>query len=247
MNLHSLIPSRMALAITCGIALAAGIATSPARADQWDKKTILTVNQPIQVTDTVLEPGQYVLKLLDSQSDRHIVQILNSNQTHVVNTVLAIPRERVLPTGKTEFTFWETPPGSYRALRTWFYPGDSYGQEFAYPKHLQQMAMLTSPATLPLAPEPAAEPVPAPAESTAQSEPTAQSEATTPEPSPEQPVEVAQNTAPAPDQAPAETPAHSTPEQPAQLPTTGSPYPAVGMSGALLLGLAGLLRLRRQA
>jgi hypothetical protein len=74
-----------------GIALATGAVTKPARADMWDKKTILTVNRPIQITDTVLEPGQYVLKLLDSQSDRQIVEIFNSDQTHMINTVLAIP------------------------------------------------------------------------------------------------------------------------------------------------------------
>jgi LPXTG-motif cell wall-anchored protein len=225
------------LALLCGMGLAAGIATSPARADLWDKKTILTVNEPIQITDTVLEPGQYVLKLLDSQSDRHIVQIFNSDQTHIINTVLAIPRERLIPSGKSAFTFWETPPGSYKALRTWFYPGDNYGQEFRYPKHLQQVAMVTTPA-------PAPPPAPAPA-----AEPPAQSEAVTPEPTPDQPVEVAQNSAPATDQAPppAETPAQSQPMQPAELPKTASPYPVFGISGALLLGLAGLLRLRRSA
>jgi len=118
MNLHSLIPSRTVLATLCGMMLAMGAAISPARADVWNKKTVLTVNQPIQVTDTVLEPGQYVLKLLDSQSDRHIVQIFNGDQTHIINTVLAIPRQRMQATGHTEFTFWETPPGTVRALRT---------------------------------------------------------------------------------------------------------------------------------
>jgi len=243
MNLHSLIPSRTVLAILCGMALAMGVATTPARADQWNKKTILTVNETVQVRDTVLEPGQYVLKLLDSPSDRHIVQIFNSDQTHIINTVLAIPRERVYPTDKTEFTFWETPPGNVRALRTWFYPGDNFGQEFAYPKHLQQVAMLMPFAP---APEPAAEPVaanpePTPAEPAA--EPPAQPEAAAPEPAPaeQQPAEVAQNT------PPAETPAQSTPEQPAELPKTGSPYPAIGIAGVLLLGLAGLLRLKRMA
>jgi LPXTG-motif cell wall-anchored protein len=235
MNWHSLIPSRTALALLCGMGLAAGIATSPARADLWNKKTILTVNQPIQVTDTVLEPGQYVLKLLDSQSDRHIVQIFNRNETHIINTVLAIPAERVIPTGRTEFTFWETPPGTYKALRTWYYPGDNFGQEFAYPKHLQQVAMVTTPAPPPPAPAPV-EPAP---------EPQAQSEAPAPEPAPEQPAEVAQNTAP-PAPAPAE-PAPSQPAPPAELPKTGSPYPAIGIAGAFLLGLAGLLRLRRTA
>jgi len=219
--------------------LATAVATSPARADEWNKKTILTVGETVQIRDTVLEPGQYVLKLLDSQTDRHIVQIFNGNETHIINTVLAIPRQRVYPTGKSQFTFWETPPGNVRALRAWFYPGDEIGQEFPYPKHLQQVAMLMPPAPAPAPepvatnPEPAAEPAPAEAQ--------AQPEAAAPEPAPEQPAEVAQNT------APAETPAQSTPEQPAELPKTGSPYPAIGIAGILMLGLGGLVRLRRLA
>jgi hypothetical protein len=51
------------------------------RADEWNKLTVLTVNQPIQVTDKLLDPGQYVFKLLDSSSDRPIVQIFNADQT----------------------------------------------------------------------------------------------------------------------------------------------------------------------
>jgi len=238
MNLHSLIPSRTMLTILCGLGLATSIATNPARADEWNKKTILTVNDTVQITDTVLQPGQYVLKLLDSQSDRHIVQIFNSDQTHIINTVLAINTERMQPTGKTVFTFWETPPGNVRALRRWYYPGDNFGQEFLYPKHLQQIAMVMTPAPPPPAEAPAAE---APVPEAANPEPAPQetpAPAETPQPAPE----VAQNS------APPETPAQSTPEQtPAQLPKTGSLYPEIGLCGALMLGLAGLLRIRRQA
>ena len=236
MNFHSLIPSRGALALLCGVTIAVGIATAPARADLYDKKTILTVNQPIQITNTVLQPGQYVMKLFDSQSDRHIVQIFNRDQTHIINTILAIPRERLEPTSRTQFTFWETPPGTYKAMRAWFYPGDLIGQEFPYPKHLQQIAMVTPSAPPPApAPEAAAPPPP--------EQPAPAPEAAAPQPAPEQqPPEVAQNTTP----APPETPAQTTPMKPAELPKTGSPYPAIGICGALLIGLAGLLRLRRQ-
>src|SRR5277367_6658273 len=112
-----------------GIAL-----SSSARADEWNKKTTMTVSEPIQVPNKVLPPGTYVIKLLDSPSDRHIVQIFNADENHLFTTILAIPNYRLQPTGKTVFTFWETPPGQPKALRAWFYPGDNFGQEFAYPK-----------------------------------------------------------------------------------------------------------------
>src|SRR6202451_2764196 len=112
-----------------GIALAPG-----ARADEWNKMTVMTVNDPIQVPNKVLPPGTYVINILDSPSERHIVQIFDKDQQHLQTTILAIPNYRIQPTGKTVFTFWETPPGQPKALRAWFYPGDNFGQEFAYPK-----------------------------------------------------------------------------------------------------------------
>jgi hypothetical protein len=113
----------------------ASLALAPsASADQWNKKTILTVNESIQVPGKVLTPGKYVMKLLDSPSNRHIVQIFNEREDQLQTTILAIPNYRLQPTGKTEFQWWETPAGQPKALRAWFYPGDNFGQEFAYPK-----------------------------------------------------------------------------------------------------------------
>ena len=105
-----------------------------ARADEWNKKTILTVNETIQVPNKVLPPGKYVIKLLDSPSDRHIVQIFNGDETHLLTTILAIPNYRSAADRQNRIRFWETPPGQPKALRAWFYPGDNFGQEFAYPK-----------------------------------------------------------------------------------------------------------------
>jgi hypothetical protein len=114
----------------------ASLAFAPsAVADQWNKKTIITVGEPIQVPGKVLQPGKYVMKLMDSPSNRHIVQIFNEREDQLQTTVLAIPNYRLQPTGQTEFQWWETPAGQPKALRAWFYPGDNFGQEFAYPKN----------------------------------------------------------------------------------------------------------------
>ena len=75
-------------------------------------------------------------KLLDSPSNRHIVQIFNEDESQLITTILAIPNYRLRPAGKTTFEFWETPAGEPTAMRAWFYPGDNFGQEFAYPKSL---------------------------------------------------------------------------------------------------------------
>lgn len=230
--------SRMVLAVLCGIGLTAGIATFRAQADQWDKKTILTIDQPVQVTDRLLEPGTYVLKLADSQSDRHIVQIFTGDQRHIIDTVLAIPNYRLRPTGNSQFAFWETPTGSAKALRAWFYPGDNFGQEFRYPKNLVMLqtaqAAVTSVA--------AAEPPPQETEPAA-SQPSVQEEKPVAQ---EEHVEVAQNNPPPPPPAQEAQPAAPVEQpMPQNLPKTASPYPAIGLGGLLSLGLYGLLRLKR--
>ncbi|MGC2656803.1 MAG: hypothetical protein WA324_02425, partial [Bryobacteraceae bacterium] len=79
-----------ALAVA-GVGLIGGSFASRAHADTWDKKTIVTVNEPIIAGNKVLEPGTYVWKLMDSPSDRHVVQIFNRDQTHLETTILAIP------------------------------------------------------------------------------------------------------------------------------------------------------------
>jgi len=246
MKLQLFINSRKATILACGTVLAAGLFSVCARADEWDKKTILTVNEPIQIRDTYLEPGKYVLKLLNSQSDRHVVQIFNGDESHIVNTVLAIPAQRMNPTGHTQFTFWETPPGTAKALRDWYYPGDTIGNEFPYPKQPRQLAMVTAPAassteatsTTTTTTTPAAEPV-QPVDTTTQSQTEEMTQEQTPPPPP-----VDQTPAPTP--APADTSADRA-ATPTELPKTASPYPLIGFCGVGLAALAGALLLKRSA
>jgi len=82
----------------------------------------------------VLPAGTYVFKILDSLSDRHIVQIFNQDETMIYATILAIPNYRLKATDKTVVTFTERPAGEPEALRAWFYPGRNWGEEFVYPK-----------------------------------------------------------------------------------------------------------------
>ena len=108
-----------------------GSALVPAlKADEWDKKTNITIDQPIDVQGTVLPAGSYVMKVLGSSADRHTVQIFNADDNHIVATVLAIPAYRLASTDDSEFKFYEVAEGRPPALRTWFYPGDNFGFKF---------------------------------------------------------------------------------------------------------------------
>lgn len=115
--------------------LVAGTAFVPlSRADEWNKKTVFTFSEPVEVPGVTLPAGTYVFKLLDSAADRDIVQIFNKDQTKLFATILAIPDYRMNPTDHTVVKFAERPKDSPEAVRAWFYPGDNYGFEFVYPK-----------------------------------------------------------------------------------------------------------------
>jgi hypothetical protein len=124
---HFLIPAFACLGIF-------GTAVAPtAKASELDQQMVLTVNAPVQIEDTLLEPGQYVARLQDSPSDRHIVQIFNDDQTRLVTTLLATPDYRLRATDRPQLNFYETPAGQPTAIRSWFFPGELYGQHFSAP------------------------------------------------------------------------------------------------------------------
>ena len=118
-----------------------GTAFSPsAIAGEWDRKTTITFSGPVEIPGVhlqgygVLPAGTYVFKVLDSASDRHIVQIFSKDESTIYATILAIPNLRLKATDKTVMTFRERPAGEPEALRAWFYPGREWGEEFVYPK-----------------------------------------------------------------------------------------------------------------
>jgi len=215
------------------------------QADQWDKKTTLSVGETIQIPGATLTPGRYVFRLMDSSSNRHIVKVFNEEQDHVYATVLAIPNYRLKPTGHSEFGFWEMPRGYPPALRSWFYPGDNFGQEFQYPKsEAVQLAALTHQEVPSFSeegqtrihevaksePTPAAEPQP-PAQ---QPEPEASQQ-------PVEPTTIAQANPQFTEFPKAPNPPVSS-TAPAKLPGTASSLPLVGLLGCVSLAIAFVFR-----
>jgi len=192
------------------------------RADEWNKKTTLTFNEPVQVPGVALPAGTYVFKLADTVSDRNIVQIWNADETKLITTILAIADYRTQTADKTIISFDERPTGQPEALKAWFYPGDNFGIAFVYPKQkavelaqvnrqpvLSTREEVTDVASMKSAP---VEPVAPPPEAAA------------PPPTSTTQVEVAEVEA-------------------VELPKTASPMPAIAFGGVLLL--AGAFGVRR--
>jgi hypothetical protein len=81
------------------LALALG---SIVKADNWDKKTVVTFNQDVEIPGQVLPAGTYVFKLLRSNSDRTVVQVTGTDEGY--------------------------PP----AVVSWFFAGSDDGRDFVY-------------------------------------------------------------------------------------------------------------------
>ena len=113
------------------VVLAAGFV---ANASESDKKTIFTFSQPVELPGVALPAGTYVFKVLDSLTDRNIVQVFNKDETKLIGTFITIPDYTPQPSDKTIVKFSETSAGGPKAIKEWFYPGENVGWEFVYPK-----------------------------------------------------------------------------------------------------------------
>ena len=120
------------LALSLGLALATTQFVTPARADEWNKETKITFDNPVEVPGRVLTAGTYTFKLADSQADRNTVEIFD-NHDHFVTTVIAVPDYRLDSPSKTVILFNEGHHNAPEQVREWFYPGDNSGLEFVYP------------------------------------------------------------------------------------------------------------------
>ena len=136
------------LKFACTLLLtAATVWTMPAaKADQWDKLTVMTFSEPVEIPGQTLPAGTYVFRLLDSQSERCVVQIFTQDQRHLITTIIAVPDYRLEPIRNTDVNLEEREAGSPEALHSWFYAGDNWGLQFVYPKSEQHFADRSEPA-----------------------------------------------------------------------------------------------------
>src|SRR5688500_499086 len=248
--------SRIIRPALCAALLSAACAPD-IQADAWNRKTVITFSGPVEIPWvhlagwSVLPAGTYVFKMLDSASNRHIVQIFNKEETTVYATILAIPNYRLKATDKTVITFRERPAGQPEALRAWFYPGRNWGEEFVYPSKEKALELakatnttvLYTPAAMP---REVAEPIKsadapvvmelkqAPIMAvTPAGEEVQLAQVVTPPPAAEMAAEVA--AAPA-----AAAPAAAQPDQ--TLPATAGTLPIIGLFGLMALGGAFAVR-----
>jgi len=125
-------------------------------ADDYDKKTIITITEPLEVPGIVLQPGKYVFKLLNSSSNRHIVEVMNERMDHLYALTFTAAARKIQPKGRTVLTFYEGKGDQPHAIRQWYWPGELDGQEFLYPRKQAERISAVAGVKIPEGPIPTA-------------------------------------------------------------------------------------------
>src|SRR5436305_2704468 len=112
--------------------LAAGLAPS-AHADEFTKLTLLTFSGPVDVPGVTLPAGTYRFELADPTTSRRVIRVSDKDGSKTYGMFISLPNQRMTPTDKPVVMFKESAAGAPPAVQVWFYPGESYGYEFAYP------------------------------------------------------------------------------------------------------------------
>ena len=102
----------------------------PSFAHHPNLQTTFTVDQPTQVPGKILEANTtYMLKVLKSDSDRHVVQIFNEDGSKMLTTFLGVSDKE--SGDKTGFRFMNMQSGDNKVVREWVYPQYD-GLKFVY-------------------------------------------------------------------------------------------------------------------
>ncbi len=97
------------------------------------------LTEPLDVGGTILQPGDYQIKVVPLQGNRNLLQVTNADGTKLLATLLSIPHAEgpggvQIPTSR--YIFYPASAGHIKTLRTWFAantPGLG-GHDIVYPR-----------------------------------------------------------------------------------------------------------------
>lgn len=139
--------SKKILVSACAAAMFATVNVRPAIAQNQplDNRTEFTFNSPVELPGVTLPPGTYVFRFVDATTGKKVLQVATKSDNKTYGMFLTINAQRPKPSDNAELRFLETPAGKPAAVKTWWYPGDTIGREFIYPKaQARRLAMATN-------------------------------------------------------------------------------------------------------
>jgi hypothetical protein len=126
------------VALACMTAAMVTVSVNAGAQGPANQDTFFTFSQAVELPKTTLPAGTYFFQLMDSPSNRHIVKVMSQDRKEVLATLLAIPYySNDRPSDEPQVRFLETPAtgaAASNAIKIWFYPGNSVGHEFIWPR-----------------------------------------------------------------------------------------------------------------
>jgi hypothetical protein len=127
------------VALACMTAAMVTISVNAGAQGPANQDTYFTFSQAVELPKTTLPAGTYFFQLMDSASNRHIVKVMSQDRKQLHATLMAIPfYSNDRPSDEPQVRFMETPAQAgatqTNAIKIWFYPGNSVGHEFIYPR-----------------------------------------------------------------------------------------------------------------
>jgi len=103
-----------------------------------NQRTILTFSGPVQMPGVTLPGGKYVFRLADTAL-HNVMQVFDGDEKRIIGQWFFIPKNRTTEelsaaNGKPVVMFKEIPEGFTPAIQYYFYPTETIGKEFIYPK-----------------------------------------------------------------------------------------------------------------
>src|ERR1051325_7576194 len=141
--------SQKALRAILALSLGATLYASTAQAQPENKRTFFTFSGPVALPGVTLPAGRYVFKIVDTTTTCKVIQVLSDDEKKPFAMATTIPDQRRDPAKDATVSFYETPAGTPAAVKSWWYPGESIGYQFIYPRaQARQIAQTTHKAVL---------------------------------------------------------------------------------------------------
>jgi len=101
------------------------------------ERTFMTFSNTVEMPGVTLPAGTYVFRLADIPT-RNVVQVLSKDEKDILGQWTFVQAQRPKATEDTVVMFKEAPEGQTAAVQYWYYPGETIGKEFIYPKDQAQ-------------------------------------------------------------------------------------------------------------
>jgi len=131
---------RLTLFLTACLVAVLALFASNTRAQQPDtnQRTFMTFNTAVELPGVTLEPGTYEFRLAPMSESRNVVQVLKKDDSTVMGQWTFVQAQRERSSEDTVVMFKEAREGTTPAVQYWYYPGETIGKEFIYPKDQAQ-------------------------------------------------------------------------------------------------------------